>query len=399
MGKSTSLTSYAQNGASPIDWSYEETAQKRSEWAGNFLRSTLSHWLSASPTASGLFNPFLDRTWTASPVSRRTLVSQARLIYNFSRGYDITRETKYADAVALGIQALDRYFHRQNGGYRWSVQSDGSPLENATDAYGHAFVILALSSAARIFADRALANRAVECWQFIRENHTDIHGGMIWRKDAATGSEHSDRSQNPLMHSFEALMALEAVDTTGTARPEAERLLTFMRTLSDFSAGRLIESFHADWSPLPWQDGGVLNLGHALEWAFLLSEWHRITGDHNALALGERFLDAGVTLSVDDRGGIRESCDAFGGRAVNTNGLWQQCEAIRTLHRYVRHHGHDELRDTLDRLVTFYKCNFVDLEYGGAFAGPAGQSGPVNMHKGDDWKLDYHTVNMCIELI
>ena len=404
MSDSTSMPSCAHDRALPCADRQDEALPRagrqdedadriRSEWAASFVRSTLGHWLTASAAGTGLFNPFLDRAWTARAVDRRTLVSQSRLIYNFSRGFDITGESRYADAAALGIEALDRHFHRGNGAYRWSVLSDGSPGDDSADSYGHAFVILALSSAAHIFAGRPPAERALEAWRSVRSNLSDAHGGLIWRMDAQP-----DRSQNPLMHSFEALMALHAVDPTGFARAEAERLLAFMHTLHDFSAGRLIENFHADWSPLPWQEGGALNLGHALEWAFLLSEWHGITGDSDTLALGERFLETGLAWAVDG-GGVRESCDSCGGRVVRTSGLWQQCEAIRAVHRYMRRHGRDDLGGTLDRLVNYYRCNFVDPQYGGAFAGPAGPDGPMSMHKGDDWKLDYHTVNMCIELI
>ncbi len=359
-------------------------------WALSLLRSTLDGWVSAAPDPTGLFHPYLDRQWRRIEGGPLTLVSQCRLIYNFSRGYEVFEEARFADAAQRGLAALQTYFCRGPGLYRWAVTGEGAEADAALDSYGHAFVVLALATAARVFDDPALAALGRAAWRAVSATFTDEHGGLVWKiEDMPEGP----RSQNPMMHMFEALMALHPVDPTGEALASAQTLLAFMRSLADFEAGMLVERHTPDWQPLPAEHGGVVELGHAFEWAFLLSEWSAITGDSEALERGARFLRTGVERGVDEDGGVREACDRSGRTVSPVKGLWQQCEAIRALSRYVVRHDAADADATLQRALSFYTEQFVDEEYGGVFAGSP------RLDKGDAWKLDYHTVGMCLELM
>jgi mannose-6-phosphate isomerase len=276
---------------------------------------------------------------------------------------------------------------------------DGAEADATLDAYGHAFVILAQATAARAFGNAELAARAMETWQYVSTTFTDRHGGLLWHLKGPESWDQSPRSQNPLMHMFEALMALHSVDPSGQALTGAREILAFLRSLDNFEAGTLIERYTPDWKPLAVEDGGVVDLGHAFEWAFLLSDWSAIRRDPTILPLGEAFLHTGVTWGVDTDGGVRGACDASGQVAVPEKGLWQQCEAIRALHRYVRTHGKSEFDGVLRRTLSFYRDHFVDAEYGGVFDSIDREGRPAKTDKGHVWKLDYHSANMCLELL
>ena len=364
-------------------------------WARSLLRSTLGLWLSAVADPAGLFHPYLDRTWLPLEGGPLTLVSQCRLIYNFARGYETFQEGPYADAVRAGLDALRTHFRVSPGRYRWAVTGTGVEVDATPDAYGHAFCILAQATAARALGDASLAADAIETWLYLAATFTDAHGGLLWH---LCGPQ-IPRSQNPVMHTFEALMALWSVDKSGQAQEAARGVLAFMETLPSFQAGSLIEEFTPDWGPLPVEQGGVVNLGHAFEWAWLLAEWHTMTGEVGALRLGTRFLHTGIEWGLDTDGGTREACTPDGKMIVAAKGLWPQCEAIRALHRYVTRHGRDDLKDALQRALAFYQRHFVDGEYGGLFASPEGLGSPTRLDKGDAWKLDYHSVGMCLELM
>jgi len=359
-------------------------------WAAFLLRSILDGWLSAAPDPTGLFHPFLDRGWNRVEGGPLTLVSQCRLIYNFSRGYEVFGEGSFAAAAHRGIEALQTYFRLGPGLYRWAVTGAGEEASAALDSYGHAFVILALATAARAFGNTVLTYQALETWQATSRTFTDGYGGLVWEAGDTAGAA---RSQNPMMHMFEALMALHSVDITGEAREAAQTLLTFMHSLADFGSGMLVETHTAEWQPQAAERGGVIDLGHAFEWAFLLSEWATVTGDADMLPIGARFLRVGIERGVDDDGGVRASCDQSGRNVSPLKGLWQQCEAIRALSRYAARHASPQADATLQRTLRFYKERFVDTEYGGVFAAPP------RLDKGDAWKLDYHTVGMCLELM
>ena len=364
-----------------------------------FLKSLLDRWLNAAADASGLFHPYLDRQWNRIDAGPLTLVSRCRLIYNFCRGSALFQDARYGDAADRGLAALQTHFRIAPGRYRWAVTGRGEEVDATPDAYGHAFCILALATAAEAFGDPALAARALETWQYVSDACTDEHGGLIWRVGDSSEAHRNARSQNPLMHAFEALMALHAVDPTGRARSAAQELLAFLRALDNFEAGMLVERHTLDWKPQPVERGGVVDLGHQFEWAFLLSDWHRITQDPDALQMGAAFLRTGVEVAVDMDGGVRASCDPSGRIVSAAKGLWQQCEAIRALSRYVTAHGHSDVDAVLQRTLSFFQSRFVDAEYGGVFASPEGTGGTVSLDKGNPWKLDYHTVNMCLERI
>jgi len=359
-------------------------------WAFSLLRSTLSGWLSAAPSSSGLFHPYLDRQWNRTEGGPLTLVSQCRLVYNFSRGYEVFGEAAFADAAQRGLEALQTYFRAGPGLYRWAVTGAGAEADDSLDSYGHAFVVLALATAARAFGVPDLAKIALETWRAVSATFTDGHSGLVWKVGDAAGPA---RSQNPMMHMLEALMALAPVDPTGEALAGARTVLAFVQSLSGFGAGMLIEQYTPDWQPQPAEQGGVVDLGHAFEWAFLLSEWAALSGGPDALRLGALFLRAGLERGLDDDGGVFASCDRDGRVVSAEMGLWQQCEAVRALSRYAARHDAPGAGAALGWGLAFYRGRFVDAEYGGVFADPP------RLDKGDAWKLDYHTVGMCLEMM
>jgi mannose-6-phosphate isomerase len=373
--------------------------QTDANWARTLLRATLDGWLASATTPTGLFYPYLDRHWDHIPGGPLTLVSQCRLIYNFCRGGEIFGDARCAQAARDGLGALRDYFHVASGRYRWAVTHDGAEVDPTPDAYGHAFCLLAQATTCRAQAEPSLGDDAAATWRYVAETLTDAYGGLLWRLDTHDAGAAQPRSQNPLMHTFEALIAWDAVDATGRARAAAQKLLGFVKSLSGFAAGALIEDFSQDWEPLPVERGGVVNLGHAFEWAWLLSEWHGLTSDDEALRLGGLFLRTGVAWGLDADGGVRASCAPDGRIMSADKNLWPQCEAIRALRRYVVMHGQTEWEEALRRALSFYRWYFVDTDDGGVFAVPPGLGQTPRLDKGDAWKLDYHTVGMCLELL
>ena len=96
-------------------------------WVGGFLDRVLGLWRQHADTPSGLFDPYLDRQWRHHEDGPRTLVSQCRLIYVFSRAYERSGDQAYADLAQRGIEALIRYFRdADDEGWVWACQGDGS---------------------------------------------------------------------------------------------------------------------------------------------------------------------------------------------------------------------------------------------------------------------------------
>jgi mannose/cellobiose epimerase-like protein (N-acyl-D-glucosamine 2-epimerase family) len=369
-------------------------------WVDDFLDRLLALWRQHADTPTGLFNPYLDRQWRHHVDGPRTLVTQGRLIYNFARAFERSGDQGYGELALRGIDALVRYFHdADEDGWSWACQADGSVEDDTHDAYGHAFVILALATAATVFEDSRYRDLALQTREFMQRRFRDHHSGLTWHI-ARDGQILDDvRSQNPLMHTFEALLALAPLDESGTVRRDAAQIWHFLRERMP-DPGCLPEWYDADWQPLEAGERALVEVGHAFEWAFLLSEAQELFPEEDLLEPGRQLLAFGMRHGYDAaEGGIFSRVDFEGRLLERRKGWWEQCEAIRAMQRYVARHGAAEVVEPLRHSIEFARRHFVDEEYGGWYLSPPGAGGEPSQVKGNVYKLDYHVVNMCRELL
>ena len=197
------------------------------------------------------------------------------------------------------------------------------------------------------------------------------------------------------MHLFEALLALGDLEGMECVHRDARGVSDFVvRRLCRQSDSRLPEVYTLDWEELPEGEGGRLDLGHAFEWAYLLSSAVERGLPEAYLTQADAFLDYGLLLAYDPKdGGIRSPASPDGRRVSSTKGWWEQCEAIRALMHFAILRGRRELLDPLQHVVDFVKHTYVDPDHGGWYASPKSRN------KGSEWKVDYHVVGMCREAI
>lgn len=369
-------------------------------WIEQVLRDVFTHWRESADTPSGLFTPYLDRQWRVRRDEPRTLVSQCRLIYNFVRAYERTGDDAYAELARRGIDALVRFFGTpERSGWFWAVDADGEVTDERYDAYGHAFVLLALSIAATVLNDGRSAELANQTWAFAKERFRHEHGGLIWKIGHDGAILEAVRSQNPMMHAFEALLAFAPIDSSGSAKQDALDTWAFLEARMP-RFGALPEWFDPAWEPLMDGEQSFVEVGHVFEWAFLLSEASALFADAKLLEKGRSLLEFGMRYGYDHQaGGIVARIDFDGNVIEPRKGWWEQCEAIRAVARYVNRHGEARLGDSLNLSLAFVYDHFVDRQYGGWYAAPPGLGAETSLDKGNAFKLDYHVVNMCIELL
>ena len=194
-------------------------------------------------------------------------------------------------------------------------------------------------------------------------------------------------------------MTLAPLDESGTARRDAAQIWDFLRARMT-APGCLPEWYDADWRPLAGGERAYVEIGHAFEWAFLLSEAQEQFPEQDLLAPGRELLAFGMRHGYDPaEGGVFSRVDRDGRLLERRKGWWEQCEAIRAMQRYVVRHGADEIRDPLRHSIEFARNHFVDEEFGGWYLNPPAAGGEPSLVKGNAWKLDYHVVNMCRELL
>ena len=363
----------------------------------------LPHWVTQSQTENGLYFVHFGKVWEKQQRDICTLVSQSRLLYNFSVGYRVTGQDEYLEAVNRGSDALIRYFQDSKyGGWCLSCNSKGGTLDFQKDLYGHAFVIFGLAHAAEVTDREDLKQAAFDTSEVVRSRFRDRSGGFVGKLTREFAPAPHTPSQNPIMHLFEALMTLDTLDDSGRVRQDVEYVADFvLNRLRRKSDGILPELFDADWQELSDEDGGRIDVGHAFEWAYLLSRAVESGWSRDYLNAAERFLEYGITLGFDETdGGIISPVKPDGTYTVPRKGWWEQCEAIRALLHFSIVRDNVKTLGLLKKAVAFARKHFVDEEHGGWFTSPPVATGEnPRFDKGSEWKVDYHVVGMCVEAV
>jgi len=380
-----------------------DVSEKLKWFREHLLSDILPRWFAHAPTQNGLFFTHFDRAWERRDRDVCTLVSQTRLLYNFSVGYRLTGGSEYLDAVNNGADALLRCFRdKEHGGWYLSCNMDGEMREPNKDLYGHAFAIFGLTHAASVTERDDLKKAALDTWNTVDSRFRDSNGGFFWRMTPDFQPVSQTLSQNPVMHLFEALFALSHLDDTGAVRRAGEGVGNFVvNRLIRRSDGVLPELYDSDWRELSEEDGGRIDVGHSFEWSYLLSRAAEAGWPRDYLNPAKKLLENGLRLGFDaSDGGILSPVTPDGKRKAAVKGWWEQCEAIRALMHFAVVRGDSEALEPMDKVITFIRKNFVDEEYGGWFSRPTSIAGErASLNKGSEWKVDYHVVGMCAEAI
>lgn len=204
-----------------------------------------------------------------------------------------------------------------HGGWFASIGPDG-PVNDAKETYGHAFVILASSSAAAAGHPEAAA-LLDEALAVFDEHFWDDEQGLAREAYAADWSGLSDyRGVNANMHTVEAYLAAADVAARPDLLERALRITT--RVVNEWARNnqwRLPEHFTPEWEPLleynrdepahPFRPYGA-TIGHLLEWS-------RLT-----LQLEASLLRAGLDAPRWMVGAARELYDAAVREGWNVDG-------------------------------------------------------------------------------
>jgi mannose/cellobiose epimerase-like protein (N-acyl-D-glucosamine 2-epimerase family) len=371
------------------------------QWLHRSLtRDVLAPWLAAAFTGGGHFQTKLDGHWTPRGEQCATLVSQSRLLYVFSVGYDVTGEQRYLDAVRQGADyLLERFPDRRYGGWFWSVSAEGEVTSTRKNTYGHAFVIFGLSHAYRVTGDERYLKAASDCWATVHDRMTYARGGIAACTDRTFTHVLENNNEDVLVHMFEALLALHDASGSPEVLRDAQKLADFvLDRLYQKEAGCLPLNFDRNWDPVPSGKPGYtdVNLGHHFEWAYFLSRAVDKGFPTRYLQTAERLLDYGLDVGYDPvEGGVHWAGRYDGTPVRGPKMWWAQCEFLRATIRYAVVHGRDDLWPIVDQSLELVKQNFLDQQRGGwheMYAPGAGGTEPAD--KGSLWKVGYHATGM-----
>ncbi len=263
----------------------------------------------------------LDPAHQPLPVQRYRAMACARQLYLFSSRIEQPGASERAAAL---FRSLQRHFHdAEHGGWFYSIDADGKPLDRRKDLYTHAFIIFACAHYWAKSRDSLVESTLNAALSVVAERFATADGLYEASLDEDWADLGSGPLQNPLMHLAEAFLATLAVREDDAVR---EALVA----LSEAMQEQFIDPQHGVMLEKP--RGAVDNWfepGHQFEWFYLLETSPLLKGTalHQSLerAFGfaeEHGVKAGAVLAMlDPDGGVRDA----------TQRIWAQAEYLRAL--------------------------------------------------------------------
>ncbi|MGV8988721.1 MAG: AGE family epimerase/isomerase [Cypionkella sp.] len=282
------------------------------------------------------------------------------------------------DALDHGMRFLwEGHRDTAHGGYFWSVDDDGA-RDSTKQAYGHAFVLLAASSATMVGhpdADRLLGDVS----GILHDRFWDATAGATTEEYLADWSTFgSYRGQNSNMHLTEALMAAFEATADRQYLEMAQSIASLIIDRHARAEGwRVPEHYDANWAVDRAYSGNPMlrprgvTPGHALEWSRLLIQLWEAGGrlqDWMPGAAEALFQQACQSGWNAERGGFYYTLDWDNQPIVRDRYWWPCCEGIAAASALGTATGTAAYDDWYRRIWDFTDRHLIDHKHGGWFA-------------------------------
>ncbi|MGH1482636.1 MAG: AGE family epimerase/isomerase [Geminicoccales bacterium] len=334
------------------------------------------------------------------------LVGTCRFIYNYATAAVVFGDDHYLDAAKHGIAFLQQHHRQEDGGYAWVLK--GRDIEDGTrHCYGHAFVLLAVSAAAKAGVadaisaiDEIYALLEKRFWEADQQLYVDVIHEGDWTKID------SYRGQNANMHMCEAmLVAYEAtrdIKYLDRAYQLAKKICVDLASKTD---GMIWEHYRSNWS-VDWDYNrddpknlfrpyGYLP-GHFVEWAKLLIMLNRHRPESWMIERAKKLFAVAVDKAWDqDEGGFHYTFSPDGKVLDTDRYYWVMSEAIAAAALLGAETGDPAYWRWYDDFWAYSDRCLIDHNYGGWFRVLDIKGKTYDDLKSPPAKTDYHPLSAC----
>jgi len=356
-----------------------------------------------------------DAAKKAPPATEKQLVTQSRMVWGFSHAHlkglsDTNRN--YLKAAEQGYRfLLDHFLDREQGGYYWTTDVQGKPLDQRKIVYGESFVIYGLVEYYRASADKAALQHAMELYQVLQKRaHDPKFGGWIehFQRDwTPILDPNADvivelagcKSANTHLHLLESLTELY----TATRDPEVKKSLAEADKINctwfyPRDPGK--SAFHRkpDWTLMTGPRSSGVSYGHNVEFAWLMIHAEEALAQKPSWEHFDAHLDHALKYGYDcTRGGLY-SRGVDDQPATDTDKVWWvQAEMLAALTDALRHKPNPAYSEALDKLLQFIVTYQADPKDEIWLDTVAADGKPKVTAKAHNWKANYHDVRAMVK--
>lgn len=332
----------------------------------------------------GFYRPALAFDWAVKPEQHATLVSQSRFVYLMAAGYNITGEQRYIEAATKGADYLLKHFKAPDhlGVWYKKVDAEGAVVDKTFHGYGHTQVIFGFAHAYQLTENKEYLDAAMSTWYAMN----------ISQAVAGKHSRYRLTGLNVSKHLFESLLVLYNATGSDLVFQDMELLANYIVEHFFHSTSHVfVEYLGTDGKPMP---NGEVNLGHAVEMAFLLS---RAVDSGLARSYLSKAADSlNFVLSVMDQSKLQllSSISDYDGKLQGSEKQWwAQAELLRGLAHFSTKLDRPELAERYNKVLEQVKLKLIDPTYNGWYPKADDTTGD----KGSGWKVGYHVTMFLTE--
>ncbi len=372
----------------------------------------------------GGYHLYFDERGDPGPAGEKTVVTQAQMVWFFSRmareGYEKAGAFTRADLLAAarhGFQFLRRkMWDFENRGFYWAVDATGNEVRAPNKhLYGQSFALSALSEYYLASRDEEAMELAVELFDTLEAKAHDRkykgyreYFAVDWSEPEATDRNYMDaphfdtKLMNTHLHLLEAMTAFYRA----SRRPEAKARLIELIGIETEKVVRknpvaCTDKYERDWTPILEDGFNRVCYGRDLENVWLVAEACRTAGVdvRRYVRLFKKLWAYSRAYGFDEeRGGFFHWGPLRRPAEDRDKVWWVQAEALVSALYMYRLTGDSSYRDAFDKTWRFVRQQQIDWDRG-EWRRIIGSDGRPRGAKGDAWKCAYHDGRAMMECI
>ena len=381
------------------------------------LENILSFWYPKTVDSDGGYLLNHDISGKPKGPANRMIVSQARMLWFFSRMARYGHEPKQMLAAAEhGYRFLrETMWDAKHGGFYWEVDPLGKPVKVNKHLYGQSFAMYALSEYAMASRRKEVVEFSLKFFEVLeKKSHDPVHSGYVeyflpdWSTPPVNepiymgGSAPGMKLMNTHLHLMEAMTTLYQATKNLTVR---ERLIELIAIESNAVIRKpymaCTDKYDRDWTPRLEGGFSKVSYGHDVENIWLITEANRAAGLSSSpyVDLFQANFQYCRKYGFDEeKGGFFYTGDFNQPADDRSKNWWVQAEALVSALTMYQLTNRTEYFDVFRKTWDFCDKHQIDWR-NGDWHSSIGPDAKARGDKANEWKAAYHNGRAMIESI